>query len=405
MDKKKRMLVALVCVVILLLAWSEDHSSEYMDAQGRIVRQTNGDVNQELSLTLNAGDVLENYPYELTVRAPGLSQEEANVLFEKAIAEIDESFCPRGEDLSHVTGGVALHDSYVNRQVAAEWFFSDYRYIDTEGIGVEEHLPEDGQVLSAEVLLTCGGYEQTYQFGFVLFPREKTEAERLLSEIEKTLEERQESGDASYLELPSEINGVPLTWEVKEEHLVLKVLLLEAAVLFMLPMLLREQQKSEAKKREQRLMLDYPDLVSKLTILVGSGMSIKQAWHKISAQYLDKREKNIVGESDAYEEMVKADRELWDGESERVAYQRFGERTGVYAYHRLVRLLVQNLQKGNQGLCELLEEESEAAFLERTFLARKLGEEAGTKLLLPMILMMGIIMVIVIMPAIMNLSA
>lgn len=405
MDKKKRMLMALVCVIILFLAWQEDHSQEYMDAQGRIARQVNGDGDQEFSLTLNAGDVLVNYPYELTVRAPGLSQEDANALFEKAIAEIDESFCPRGEDLSHVTGGVEIHDSYVNRQVAAEWFFSDYRYIDTEGIGVEEHLPEEGQVLSAEVLLTCGGYEQIYQFGFVLFPQEKTEAERLLAEIDKTLDERQESGDASYLELPSEINGVPLTWEMKEEHLVLKVLLLEAAVLLMLPMLLREQSKSETKKREQRLMLDYPDLVSKLTILVGSGMSIKQAWHKISAQYLDKREKNIVGESDAYEEMVKADRELWDGESERVAYQRFGERTGVYAYHRLVRLLVQNLQKGNQGLCELLEEESEAAFLERTFLARKLGEEAGTKLLLPMILMMGIIMVIVIMPAIMNLSA
>ena len=36
MDKKKRMLMALVCVIILFLAWQEDHSQEYMDAQGRI---------------------------------------------------------------------------------------------------------------------------------------------------------------------------------------------------------------------------------------------------------------------------------------------------------------------------------------------------------------------------------
>jgi 1,4-dihydroxy-2-naphthoate octaprenyltransferase len=44
--------------------------------------------------------------------------------------------------------------------------------------------------------------------------------------------------------------------------------------------------------------------------------------------------------------------------------------------------------------------ETETAFEERRTLARKLGEEAGTKMLFPLMLMMGIVMAIVLMPAI-----
>jgi hypothetical protein len=43
--------------------------------------------------------------------------------------------------------------------------------------------------------------------------------------------------------------------------------------------------------------------------------------------------------------------------------------------------------------------ESRNAFEERKQTARKQGEEAGTKLLLPMMLMMGIVLVIIILPA------
>jgi hypothetical protein len=64
-----------------------------------------------------------------------------------------------------------------------------------------------------------------------------------------------------------------------------------------------------------------------------------------------------------------------------------------------VRLLISNLQKGNRGLCEQLEQEAETAFGERRLLAKRLGEEAGTKLLFPMMLMLGIVVVIVVFPA------
>ena len=59
-----------------------------------------------------------------------------------------------------------------------------------------------------------------------------------------------------------------------------------------------------------------------------------------------------------------------------------------------------NFQKvGNRKLLEQLNEEADRVFSERRNAARRLGEEAGTKLLIPMMLMLVIVMGIVIIPA------
>ena len=59
--------------------------------------------------------------------------------------------------------------------------------------------------------------------------------------------------------------------------------------------------------------------------------------------------------------MIITNHEILDGESERLAYQKFGERVDLGEYQRLIRILLQNLQTGSRGLCKLLEQESENA--------------------------------------------
>ena len=62
-------------------------------------------------------------------------------------------------------------------------------------------------------------------------------------------------------------------------------------------------------------------------------------------------------------------------------------------------LLEQNLKQGTTKLAIRLKEESESAFEERKNLARKLGEEAETKLMLPMFLMLFVVLAAVMTPA------
>ena len=81
------------------------------------------------------------------------------------------------------------------------------------------------------------------------------------------------------------------------------------------------------------------------------------------------------------------------------AYEHFGRRCRIPSYNKLATLLSQNIRKGAANLPLLLREESKDAFEERKHLARSMGEKAGTKLLVPMMMLLGITLVIIMVPA------
>lgn len=100
-----------------------------------------------------------------------------------------------------------------------------------------------------------------------------------------------------------------------------------------------------------------------------------------------------------YEEVAYTCFEMKNGISESQAYERFGKRCQLPEYIRLGSVLSQNLKKGSKGLTELLESEAASSMNERKNHAKKIGEQAGTKLLLPMVMMLGIVLVILMVPA------
>ena len=223
--------------------------------------------------------------------------------------------------------------------------------------------------------------------------------EKLIKQINDAVEEESNKVGTNTFVLPKQVDGVKLKWGEQKDNIVVKIIFIEILVIVLLVYAKKENEKQELKRRQDSMRLDYAEIVSKLAILLGAGMSVKQAWNKISARYSDKRAKNKNSYKPIYEEMLVTSHEIQDGIGERIAYQRFGERTGVNEYHRLSRLLVQNLQKGSRSICSVLEDEAENAYEQRRLLAKKIGEEAGTKMLLPLMLMMIIVIAIVIVPA------
>ena len=67
-------------------------------------------------------------------------------------------------------------------------------------------------------------------------------------------------------------------------------------------------------------------------------------------------------------------------------------------------LLSQNLRKGTKGLGDMLSMEAIEAMEERRNRAKRLGEEAGTKLMIPMVMMLIVVMIIVVVPAFMSIQ-
>lgn len=402
MNKKKILEISCLCLLFLLLAGYVEMTEHSLNDKNQIIRGSPGSRDGEVELTLDAGDVLQSYDMSVQIPAVGITGEEAEEYFVQAMKEIEQTFFAEGETAERVTASVHMNTSYADGLVKAEWSLDHYDAVDIDGKIVADAIGENGVMVQATAELSCGDYKEEYVFSFMVYPPLLSEEEQILKEVQSAIEEEGTRKGEEYFTLPSEVNGISLKWSEKKQHLVWKVLFFEITILILLRFVMLERQRTSAKERKDQMLLDYSDVVCKLLILLGSGMTLKQAWNRISAQYADKRQKNEIGKRYIYEEIMITNHAMLDGENERSAYQKFGERTDLASYQRLIRILLQNLQTGSRGICQLLEQEAETAMEERKALARKLGEEAGTKMLLPLMLMLGIVIAVIMVPALLS---
>ena len=179
---------------------------------------------------------------------------------------------------------------------------------------------------------------------------------------------------------------------------ILLVMTLSAAVLIY--GLKDRDLQTEVIKRRAHMKYEYPMIVSKYALYLQAGMTVRGAFEKISGE-----QRRIYSKRNPiYDEMNYACNELSTGVSERKVLDNFARRTGVQEYTRLCALLTQNLKKGNTLLVQRLQEESAQALREELQDQRRRGEDAGTKLLMPMGLLLMLVLVMVVIPAFNNLG-
>lgn len=356
-----------------------------------------GDYQQEFDLNVNG----LFHDRRLTVNIPEqcLSKKEEEQLLEKAEREIEQEFPYKNESVNIIRDQVKIRESYQEGKVQAEWEFDDYDIVDENGRIVSERLTETGQLVGVKVILKCGESSSCYRFYFQAYPHIYTEEERFFQELDKIFKKQEKTAGSDTLKLPEKVMGYPVEWQAGKEHLSEKILLLGTVFAALLPFADAKRRQKKKKERERLLMMEYPDAVSKMAILLGAGMTLNSAWKKIVRAYVKKKEDGTVMEMPVYEEMLVTCREIESGIGEERAYERFGERCQLNSFRKFASTLAQNLKKGNRGMVKLLEAEAMEAFEERKSNARKYGEEAGTKLLMPMMLMLGLIMIVLIIPA------
>ena len=156
--------------------------------------------------------------------------------------------------------------------------------------------------------------------------------------------------------------------------------------------------REKVAERDAGLEAEYSTLVTKLTLYLGAGVSIKRAWLSTAAgQWSGKH-------SYVREEMRLICRELESGVYEDQCYEAFGWRCGRQEYIKLGALLSQNLKKGNSALLQCLRQEAKLAQEQQKHIVRRKGEEASAKLLGPMILLLGMILIVIMVPAFQNIG-
>lgn len=139
--------------------------------------------------------------------------------------------------------------------------------------------------------------------------------------------------------------------------------------------------------RRQELVLDLPQVLSKLTLLVNSGMVLREAWKRVS----------VTGDRVLYKEMQNTSLEIENGVMEADAYRNFAERCNVKEIRKFASLIIQNLKKGNEELAYFLKDLSDEMWEVKKNEVKQKGEKANSRLLLPMMLIfIGILLMILV---------
>ncbi len=349
---------------------------------------------------LDRGNGNRKIPVRIPVRERQYGEEEVKELFQRIQPELIKQMLGENETLEEVRGDLNLKSSLGDYGLRISWESDNPQVIDSFGIVHNEEIPEEGEQVWLRARVTDGHHEDRYEFKVTVYPASLTQEEKLAANFLQWIDQmdgKQLTEDR--LLLPSVYEGNRLTYfqSEKADYRVLPVLgVLLAALLY-----IKEEfdKKSQAKIREQQLLFDYSEVVSKLVVYIGAGLTVRGAWERIAAGYKEAVKQRKRSVRPAYEEMVKTAGQIGSGQSEGRAYSEFGRRCGLQAYIKLSALLEQSQKNGSRQLRQALELEMVSAFEQRKNLAKKLGEEAGTKLLLPLFMMLGVVMVMIVVPA------
>lgn len=151
------------------------------------------------------------------------------------------------------------------------------------------------------------------------------------------------------------------------------VLLLGAVVCVLLVWYMDETIKDKLTERREELMRDFPSMLSKMTLLINSGMIMKEAWEKVAEN----------GNGVLYKEMLDTIAEQQMGVTELDSYANFADRCNVKEIRRFTSTLIQNLQKGNAEMTYFLKELTEEMWEFKKNEVKRRGEAANSKLLIP----------------------
>ncbi len=363
--------------------------------EGDVIRR--GSYEQgERQLLLEADDGEGKRGFQVQLWPRILTEAETEELFYSFREEIEGLILKNNADIRHVRSELELSESYEGFPFEVSWESSRIEILDPGGSVREVEEAVEVELKATAVYRDFSG---TVKVDVTVAPPSLTPEEQDYQEMQKyLLETERDSRDREEWSLPAEWKGKRLVWSLAVQDHSSLIWAATPAVMLLIYLSFDKDLRKKLEQKQSRLGKEYPELVHKLALYVGAGLTIRGAFRKIGSDYEKKTHRRQECRP-GYEEVVYTCRELQAGVAEGAAYEHFGKRTGLREYIRLSTLLGQNLKRGNSTLLERLREEAEKSSEESLLRAKKLGEEAGTKLLAPMVLMLAIVMVMIMIPA------
>ena len=334
----------------------------------------------------------EKIPLTVLVKERALTEKEAKEQLLKAREMLPAYLMGENESLKNVTTDLNFITRVPDTYVEVQWVERGSEFFSYDGEIKEDLELLEMVELKVSAILSCQGISEDYETTITLMPKSLKVSEALLNQIEKQQEEKPEN---EVLILPDTYEGKTVTWKKVPDYTFLWIFVLTVLSVLLLKLGQKRDVEEEKKKRLERLEREYAQIVSKFTMLLSAGLSVRNAWERIVLLYRRKEDtQNIV-----FQELNWGLMQMQKGVPELEVYEVFGIRTGLVHYKKMMAIFISDRKRGSVNLLDAMNQEMLLAWEEKKRKTRQHGEKIGTKLLIPMMGMLGIVFVIILVPA------
>lgn len=393
----KKMILSLlvfffVNIIIIISGISQNLNSILVE--GRYIKRPSAlEEDKSVDMEVYIKDENRTIKEEMKIVIEGrrYTREEFDEIIERELDNLDPYILNQNISFHNINSNLNFISNLPGTLIGIEWISEDLSIISKEGIVQNDNLKE-GRLVEIKAILSYDEFQSEYIQSVYVEPKVYTKEEQIKRELKDFINTlMKKTKHDKMIELPETLEKYQLSWEIKKEstHQLLFIAGVFMAILFY--PLMDKDLKKKVEERNKQLLLAYPELVYKFTLYLGAGMSLSGTWARVVKDFSDKG-------GYLYYEMLLTYKELMVGTTEAVAYEGFGRRIKLVPYLRFSTYLAQNTTKGNRIMLQQLELEAANAFAERKEIAKRLGEEAGTKLILPMVIMLVLVLMIIIVP-------
>ena len=142
------------------------------------------------------------------------------------------------------------------------------------------------------------------------------------------------------------------------------------------------------KSKKEDIITEFPQMVSKLTLLINAGMQVRRAWDEVAQSDPSKA---------IYKEMIATSVDIREGASIADAMESFADRCALKEIRKFSSIYVQAVNRGAGEAIKSLKVMATEAWEQKRQLAKQKGEIASQKLLIPnMFMFLGILVIVVV---------
>ena len=388
--KKLHGLILIMGVMISVGLGISAHRESKLPDNNELPKNQAGEGAYEQELIAISGD--KRIPLKVTVEEKLLTQIEAEEELKKAILVLNNVLKATNEDLTTILNPICFADIVPGTAVEVTWTERAEDYFYSDGSFREDLEITEPTEIKVSAILSCQEYSKDYEAIMTILPRALSDEKRLLEIIqENAIEDRTKD----VLHLPEEYKGNAIIWRKPIDITFLYVLALSIAAVVFLKIGGQKDAKDQKRELLESYEKDYAQIVSKFTMLLSAGLSVRNAWERIVLLNRGKPE----GKRPIMFEMSQSYREMQKGVSELEIYEQFGTRVGQIHYKKLMALFISNKKRGSVNLLESMNQEMLQAWEEQKRSAKQQGEKIGTKLLLPMMGMLTVVFIMILVPA------